>query len=137
MPLITITTSLAYFPSSRPADDTELQSLTAKLGEALPALIVDHAVRLHLDTDTPQVGVQVDYQAFHPRAVNVPDIGICLTFTETAPAETTQAKVREAFEDILMQYLHSQPGPTPDIAVDIFWGPGRGFLQIAGERNEW
>jgi len=136
MPLVTITAKSPYYPANDPIDDTEKQALTARLGEALPSLIIDNLSRLHLEADTPLDGVQVNYQKFHARAIHAPDIWVGILFTGVPPEEIAQIAVRRALDDIVTTYLEQQES-TAELAVDVFWGPGRGFFVIDGHRVEW
>jgi hypothetical protein len=128
MPLVTVTAKAEYFPAATPEDDTERQALTAKFGADLPDIMKACGEQLGLGDKTPKEAVQVDYQLYHPRVVNGVDLWVCVLFTEEPPSEERQLEIRKVFITIMRTFLAAHAKECPSVAVDIFWGPGRGFF---------
>ena len=108
-----------------------------KLAHALPELFVQNSRKLGLDEDTPATAVQVTHHEFTVDDVNTPELWLEICFTEEPPSKTRQMAVRNYLERILSDWFDQNQLSQPDIAVDIFWGPGRGFYRIQGEYQEW
>ncbi len=136
MPLIIITTTAAWLPAVRPEDDTQLQAITAALGEALPALIAAEADALYLSSTAPKA-VQVDYKQFHPRAVNGVDLWILVQFEGTIPSNLAGYSVRNALRKLITDWFESHEYAEPRLTLDAFWGPGHGFAIMGAADLCW
>lgn len=131
MPLITITCSSYWYPTDDyRLEGTKWQQITDAFGCALPDIIAKDGDKLGLDPDTPPGAVQVNYELFHPRAVNVPDIWIKVELTEVVEDEATRKLIRDELKRRIESWFTSREElilPS-DLALDIFWGPGHGYV---------
>lgn len=121
MPLITVTTTARW---------QEPGSVVFRLCKALPRLLIERRKELHLDPDTPLEGVQVRLEQFGPHDINVPEIGVMTVFTEAAPrSRLVREEIRQDIEEIIIDFLKPELlADIPDLDVDVFWGPGAGFM---------
>ncbi len=139
MPLITITCSRGWYPAEYRHEGTMQQEFTSEFGQDLPELIAKEGeLLLGLDPGTTSDGVQVNYELFHPRAVNAPDgIWMKIEFTEGPPAdeaagEEIRNELRRRIEGWFTSHLNEFQLPwPPDFALDLFWGPGHGYVNFA------
>ena len=132
MPIVTITTS------NRLTGDHGRVRTTwhIELGEAIPQMFFEHKEALHLDPDTPVEATQVDFDEFSIRAVNAPDIWIMIQLTEVLP-DHKMREVREAIQSLIKVWFERLSAGPPNLAVDIAWTPGHGFLQFGAIRHQW
>ncbi len=116
------------------------QGATIKLAQAMPGLIGKNAKELGLDPNrTPQWGVQVDIQKFHSAAMNAVDLWIHIQFAEDYPIGGVESlsghEVRDRFMRLLNERMAKLDLSGFDVAVDLFWGPGRGYI-LSGSRHQ-
>ena len=138
MPLIQITTKRRFQPKDKEWEDTDEQSMVAKLARALPGLLIAHKEHLHLDPDTPAVGVQVSIGEFNFRSINTPDVWVLIQFSET---ELTGPEMKESaahVKEMLTNWFEVNEYVLPqNFACDCQWTPSHGFLSIDGEQKSW
>jgi len=132
MPIVTITTSHRLTGDKGRAPTT----WPYELGEAIPQMLFEHKEALHLDPDTPVEATQVNFDEFHIKSINTPDIWIKIQFTEVLP-DHKMCEVREATKSLIMVWFERFESGPPDLAVDIFWGPSHGFLRYGAIRHQW
>lgn len=143
MPLVTITTSERYDPSSGSVDlsNPELpREYTVLFGRALPGAMIEHAVHLGLDPDTPETGVQVVFKSFGRFDVNTPDLWVVVQQTEEPPDESVRKLITAKhwwLITALIDRTYKVKWPNFNFAFDLFWGPGHGTLNIDGETIQW
>jgi hypothetical protein len=136
MPLVTLTCSSDWYPTAERYSDSRYRDAAVYFGESLPDLIAKDGDKLGLDPGTPADAVQVNYELFHPRAINAPDgIWMKIEFTEVVESGTKRMNIRDElrrriegwFSDHLEELELLWP---PDFALDIFWGPGHGYFNF-------
>ena len=99
MPLVQLTTSPQYYPTSRM---TAAQKLINDFANELPGLLIANATPLHLDDDTPAEAVQVTRQKFTAWDVNTPDLWILIQFTESNLTTKQKLKVRNRLRKLIL-----------------------------------
>ena len=135
MPLIQITSQHRYYPAAQRGSGTISQMLTADLARALPELFVSKSDKLHMEPGTLEAGVQVTHQKFHGQDVNTPDIWVLVQFSESGLTKKQQLKAKSQVKKLLTTWLGDNM--PENFAVDCFWGPSHGFLNIGGKIIEW
>ena len=132
MPLVTLKCQEKWYP-------TGPHGVAYELGEFMPILLVRNGDKLLLDPDTDPQDVQVDFQRFDKLSINTVDMWILIVFTEDVTDYTLQVldDIRLELERRISDWFRNYEGLPqedpeapiyPTIAVDIFWGPGKGFL---------
>jgi hypothetical protein len=137
MPLVWISCRDPWYPTpapARPAPGTPAATVLA-LGDALPALFTHDTDALRLDAGTPPEAVQVDYRRSHPRAVNHPDVWLLVVLTESGLALAERTGVRDRLRDRIVEWVADHAASRPVLTVDVFWGPGHGFMLDAAGRT--
>lgn len=136
MPLVTLTCSSNWYPGAHRFGGSNYQLTTVEFGRALPDIIAKDGDKLGLDPSTLPDGVQVNYELFHPKAVNAPEgIWMKIEFTEFGYDEETRKSFRDElkrriegwFSDHLAELELLTP---PDFALDMFWAPGNGYVNF-------
>jgi hypothetical protein len=132
MPIVTITTS------NRLTGETGRPTTTwpFELGEALPEMFHEHRRALHLHPGTPIDATQVDFDEFHVKSINTPDIWILIQFTEVL-SDRKMCEARDEIKWLIMMWLERLGPVPPNLAVDIFWGPSHGFMRYGAIRRQW
>lgn len=135
MPLVTMKCREKWYPIAN-------SDFAYKLGEELPLLLTYNGRELCLDEGTSPEAVQVDFEKFGKLSINIPDIWLLIVFTEDSDrlSEFEQKEVRDKLVGRIVRFLkdpNSNLGhlalqgklkERPAIAIDIFWGPGRGCM---------
>lgn len=132
MPVIEIVCSADFFPPDDVATLTRAispqQDLVIQMTRCLPFDILGYSSPLQLEEDTPEEGVTVLLRRFHAYDVNVPDLWFIVQFSEAAPNDEDQVVIREVLKELFEGYLFHKVEPTTKRALDIFWGPSRGYI---------
>lgn len=133
MPLVTLKCRESWYPTSH-------SGLVYELAEALPLLLTQDGQDLLLDEETPPNAVQVDFQKFDSLSINIPDVWMLIFFTEDGATHTTQQleDVRDKIIERISSWVRNHGigkfalgrglEGRPEIALDIFWGPGHGCM---------
>lgn len=133
MPLVTVKCRETWYPTSP-------SGLVYELAEALPLLLTQEGEALLLDEGTPPNAVQVDFQKFDSLSRNIPDVWILILFTEDEANHTQQEleDVRDMIIERISGWIRYRGvgkfamgrglEGRPEIALDIFWGPGHGCM---------
>ena len=137
MPLANIKCMPKSYPAFNAGAGTKAQQVTEQFGESLPALFVDNKDKLLLEADTPPEAVQVDFEKFHPKAVNAPDMWIQIKFSEIYPGKKKAKKVRKQLKQLFTDWFESRGLPVPSMSVDCFWGPTHGYLAFGSTEVDW
>jgi hypothetical protein len=145
VPLITLTCHLNWYPTAHRFEGTNSQEATAQFGEALPDLFTKDGDVLHLEPGTTPDGVQVNYELFHPRAVNAPEgIWMKVEFAEVIEDVEARKSIRDELRRRIEEWFNTHLEELglmfpPDFALDCFWGPDHGFLNFGNGyvKLEW
>lgn len=154
MPLITITCHRDWYPADNPVADTPYQRSTMQFAEELPGLFSDNAKELGMD-DCPHSGVQVNFELFHRQALNAPlGIWVKVEMTEVPERninvrdvngvgfiipvrdEVAETEITGKLMELMVPLLAEISG-EPQYAVDVFWGPGHGWLKFGDTKLDW
>ncbi|MDB5184152.1 MAG: hypothetical protein JWO07_833 [Candidatus Saccharibacteria bacterium] len=112
--------------------------LDEELNRRLPALIVENAAVLRLDADTTEHGVMILPFLFPEHTVNAPDLWMLFSLSEPPPNVKAQRAVRTELRGMLAEWFTSSSFVLPrNFAVDIAWGPTRGFGVVNDHSLLW
>lgn len=138
MPIVFIATTAMYQPASSAELDTPQQQAIARLGEALPGVFYDEGAALCMEPGAPAEGVLVNHVQFHPRASNVPDVGLFVLFVETGMDQEQKDQVRTTLREVIEAWFADESMEMPsNLSVDCYWAPSVGFLSMGGIMFEW
>lgn len=136
MPFITIKAKRGWFP---PTDliENEQQAAIVQLGRDLPSMILDNRKALSLDPGTVLEGVEVDYHPYSTHAVNPAEVSLVVLFVEQQPSEEKQLAIRDKLKELILNWFEERQTIPSFLAVDVFWGGGRGFLSFSDRTVTW
>lgn len=139
MPLINIRTTPSLFPTgtSTKGRGTAAQQSIEEFGASLPDMFVLNSAKLGMTEDTPPAAVQVDYERFHTKAVNAPDLWVMIRFAEPYPGKKKAKKVVRVISRMFDNWFDVTDALKPGIAVDCFWGPTHGYLAFGSTNETW
>ncbi len=133
-----MTTSPSLHPSSTDEPNTREQEVIWGIASDLPWLFIRWSRDLGLNEGTPESAVQVTHRKFHPADINTPDIWFLVQFTEDGGDETRRLRARDTLKMIVNEVLGNQSVILhPTFALDCFWGPSHGFMNMKGAELEW
>ncbi len=118
MPLVTIKYQKSFYTDA------------FRLMNTLPTMISENSVVLGMGDNLPEEAVQVEMIAFE-EGLNIPHVWLKIQFTESVDGlrASPEDVVHQLFE--WMRYVLVENGLLPNIAIDLFFGPGHGMLDFA------
>ena len=142
MPLIDIRTKRGYiFPeyglNESPSADTK-HVIRKVIGPELPSLFVRNSDKFGMDVDTPEAGVQVQFDVYDEDAINPADIWIKVQFSEDKPPRAERLFIRNRVYEVLVEAFYALGLDTPkNFMFDVFWGPTNGCGTMNGTFIKW
>lgn len=138
MPFVHIMTTRSYFPPETETLDDARHRAVVTMAQDLPKIFLANAQELGINPDeTPIEGVQVTFGAYHPRSINVPNLGFYVLFTEPKPPKYIGSHVTKKLWDIVAEATKVPALGSPRLSLDVFWGDSHGFLKFGDAWATW
>lgn len=130
MPLVSMKCNKKWYPVDR------FNSRMFELARALPILLTENGEEILLTPGTPPDAVQVEVEKFGDFTINTPGVWIRVIFTEDPSddpdslLEAATSKIAELIKQWFdeLDELRGSKLDRPEIALDVFWGPGHGCM---------
>lgn len=142
MPLIDVIVNPRFKLQRRPglsglSEAATVFVIKSDFARSLPALMVEHAVALGLDPNTPNEGVQVMNHNYDTYDVNPATVWVKFQFSEEMPAEEERIRIRDHLYDLIVKWFYDREYRIHGLVIDLLWGPTNGKGMVGVTTIDW